>query len=96
MLPNGTKFCIDEALYSSRSKRNLLSFEDIRHNNYHNETINEDQEEDLFITYTKSSQKLTLENFPTFSSNTMITMIESHLVMHQKCSDPKFFVLWHD
>ena len=29
MIPNGTKFCINDALYSSKSTRNLLSFNDI-------------------------------------------------------------------
>ena len=38
MLSNGTKFTIIEALYSPRSRRMLLSFKDIRANNYHVET----------------------------------------------------------
>ena len=29
MLPNGTKFHVNDVLYSSKSKRNLLSFKDI-------------------------------------------------------------------
>ena len=41
MLPNVTKLQIDDALYSSRSRRNLLSCKDIRRNVYHIETINE-------------------------------------------------------
>ena len=32
MLPNGTKFIIDEALFSPKSTRNLLSFDDIYRN----------------------------------------------------------------
>ena len=32
MLPNGTKFHINDALYSSKSKRNLLRFKDISKN----------------------------------------------------------------
>ena len=43
VLPNGTKLCIDETMYSSQSIRNLLSFKDIRCNNYHVETTNEDR-----------------------------------------------------
>ena len=35
LLPNTTKICISDALYSSRSKRNLLSFKDIWCNGYH-------------------------------------------------------------
>ena len=29
MLPKGTKLCINDALYSSKSSRNLLNFKDI-------------------------------------------------------------------
>ena len=39
-LPNGTRFHINDALYSSKSRRNLLSFKDIRRNGYHIETMN--------------------------------------------------------
>ena len=38
MLPCGTIFHINDALYSVRSRRNLLSFKDIRLNGYHIET----------------------------------------------------------
>ena len=41
VLANGTNLNIDNALYSTRSKRNLLSFIDIRRNGYHIETTNE-------------------------------------------------------
>ena len=50
MLPNGTKLCIDDALYSSKSRRNLLSFKDICYNGYHIETNNECSEKFLYIT----------------------------------------------
>ena len=39
MLLKGTKLCIDDALYSSKSSRNLLNFKDIHDNGYHIETI---------------------------------------------------------
>ena len=35
MLPKGTKLCINDALYSSKSSRNLLKFKDIRYKGYH-------------------------------------------------------------
>ncbi|TYJ00922.1 hypothetical protein E1A91_A13G118400v1, partial [Gossypium mustelinum] len=41
LLPKDTKIVIDDALYSTKSQRNLLSFKDIRLNGYHIETINE-------------------------------------------------------
>ena len=50
MLPKGIQICIDNVLYSSKSKRNLLSFKDIRGNGYHIEINNEDSEEYLNIT----------------------------------------------
>ena len=38
MLPNRTRFHNNDALYSIKSARNLLSFKDIRKNGYHIET----------------------------------------------------------
>ena len=60
MLPKGTKLCIDNVLYSSKSSRNLLSFKDICYNGYHIETNNEGSEEFLYITSILSDQKLIL------------------------------------
>ena len=34
VLPNDTKFQIEDALYSNKSNRNLLSFKDIHRNGY--------------------------------------------------------------
>lgn len=56
-LSNGTQLSIQEALYSSRSKRNLLSFKDIRLNGYHIETTNENNVEYLCITSNTYSQR---------------------------------------
>ena len=41
MLPNGTRFHINDALYFRKSKINLLSLKDICKNGYHIETMNE-------------------------------------------------------
>ena len=49
MLPGETKFTIVDVLFSSRSRRNLLSFKDIRRNGYHIETTNENDIEYLYI-----------------------------------------------
>ena len=49
MLSRGTTFMINDALFSSRFIRNLLSFKDIRRNGYHIETKNEDNIEYLYI-----------------------------------------------
>jgi hypothetical protein len=50
ILQKKTKFCIDDALYSSKFKRNLISFKDIHLNGYHVEIINEGNDEYLYIT----------------------------------------------
>ena len=55
MLPNGTRFHINDALYSSKFRRNLLNFKDIFRNGYHIETMNEDNVEYLYITSIISS-----------------------------------------
>jgi hypothetical protein len=85
ILPKGTILCIDDALYSSKSRRNLISFKDIRLNGFHVETTNEGSEEYLYITSIISGQKLILEKLPAFSSGlyyTTIRIIESHAVIH--------------
>ena len=99
MLPKSTKLCIDDALYSSKSTRNLLSFKDICYNGYYIETNNKGSEEFLYITSIVSSQKLTLEKLSIFSSvlyYTTMRTVETNIAIHQKCSDPKVFMLWHD
>ena len=48
-LPNGTRFHINDTLYSRKSRRNLLSFKDIRRNGYHIEIVNKDNVEYLYI-----------------------------------------------
>jgi hypothetical protein len=99
ILPKGTKFCIDGALCSSKSRGNLISFKDIRLNGYHVETTNEGSDEYLYITSIILGQKLILKKLSVFSSGlyyTTIRTIKSHVVMHQKCSNPKMFMLCHD
>ena len=94
MLSNGTKLCIDDALYSSKSRRNLLSFKDICYNGYHIETNNEGSEEFLYITSIVSGQKLILEKLHIFFFELYyITMrtVETNVAIHQKYLDPKGF-----
>ena len=99
MLPNGTRFHINDALYSSKSTRNLLSFKDIRKNGYHIETMNEGIKESLYITSIIYGKKIIVEKLPAFSSglyHTTIKSIKSYVVMNQKLNDPKIFTLWHN
>jgi hypothetical protein len=72
ILPKGTKLCIDDALYSSKSRRNLISFKDIRLNDFYVETTNEGSEEYLYITSIISDQKFILEKLHTFCSGCII------------------------
>ena len=62
MLPKGTRFHINDALYSSKSTRNLLSFKDIRRNGYHIKTMNDGNKECLHITSIVSARNLLLRH----------------------------------
>ena len=96
MLPKGTRFHINEALYTSKSTRNLFSFKDIRRNGYHIETMNDGNRECLYITSIVSGKKLVVETLLAFSTglyHTTIKPIESYVVVNQKFNDPKTFVL---
>ena len=68
MLPNGTRFHINDALYSSKSTKDLLSFKDIRKNEYHIETMNEGNKESLYITSIIYGKKIVAEKLSAFSS----------------------------
>ena len=99
ILPKGTKLQIEDALYSTKSSRNLLSFKDIHRNGYHIETMNHNENEYLLITSIISGQKCILEQLPSLSYGlyqTTIRSIESYVVMKQKFNDFNAFLLWHD
>ena len=99
MLPNGTRFRINDALYSSKSTRSLLSFKDIRNNGYYIETMNEGNKESLYITSIFYGKKIVVEKLPAFSSelyHTTIKPIKSYAIMNQKFNDPNIFTLWHN
>ena len=99
ILPNDTKLDIKNALYSSKSKRNLLSFKDICYNRYRIETISEGGNEYLCINSFVSGHKRTKEKLLTLPSGmyyTFIKAIETNHVMNPKFNDTKSFILWHD
>ncbi|CAL8168505.1 unnamed protein product [Prunus armeniaca] len=98
MLPNGTILSIQDALYSSNSRRNLLSYKDIHLNGYHVETKNEENMEYLCIT-SSDTQKCIMEKLCALSSGlyyTTIQTIEAHNVMDLMFIDSNTFKLWHD
>jgi hypothetical protein len=68
LLPERTQLIINDALYSSKSRRNLLSFKDIRRNGYHIETMTENNIEYLQITTIKYGLEIILEKMEALSS----------------------------
>ena len=99
MLPKRTRFHVNDALYFSKSTRNLLSFKDIHRNGYHIEIMNDGNKECLYITSIVFGKKLVIETLSAFSIglyHTTIKPIESYIVVNQKFNDLKTFVLWHD
>ena len=84
MLSNGSILTIKEALYSPRFGRTLLSFRDIRDNQYHIETTKDNGSEFLCIISYKYGQKCIhekLERLPSRLYITIIRGIEAHHVV---------------
>ncbi|KAM0991770.1 hypothetical protein ACFX2I_010088 [Malus domestica] len=99
MLSNGTILTIDEALYSLRSGRTLLSFKDIKYNNCHAETYVENGVEFLCITSYEYGQKYILEkmeHIPSGLYTMTIRSIESHYVAGPTFRTAHEITLWHD
>ena len=80
LLLGGTKIHIDDALYSTKCQRNLLSFKDIRRNGYHIETANKDSTEYIYITDVVLGKKNILEKLLVFSSGLDQQIIMSSLL----------------
>ncbi|KAG4114355.1 hypothetical protein ERO13_D12G041150v2, partial [Gossypium hirsutum] len=96
LLPKGTKYVIDDALFSTKSQRNLSSFKDIRLNGYHIETMNEKRIEYLYIKNVECGKKYVLERLLVFSSglyHTHISTIETHVTKNQKFVEPHTFII---
>ena len=87
ILRKGTKLKIEDALYSNRSSRNLLSFKDIRRNGYHIETMNHNANEYLLITSIIYGQKCILEQFLYLSCELYQTTIRSIESLY--CHEPE-------
>ena len=56
VFPNGTQLTMGDALYSSRSRRTLISFKDIRNNKYHLKTGIHSDQEYLYVTHQVNGQ----------------------------------------
>jgi len=77
MLPNGTRFIIDNVLFSTKSRRNLLCFKEIRLNGYYIETVNDNGIEYLYIVSNVSTRKQTLKKLLVLSSGLYYTSIST-------------------
>ena len=92
----GTKFTISNALFSSKSKRNLLSFKDIRQNGYQVETNYKNNIEYLYIAFIVSHEKRVLETPSAFSSGlyyTDIRVIETYATINPKFMNLNMFTI---
>ena len=99
LLPNGTKFTIDEALFSPKSTRNLLSFDDIYRNGYDTQSVTINGNKYLNIVSCESGKIQVLERLPKLPTGlhyTYIHVIESHMAVKEKSHDPSIINLWHD
>ena len=95
MLSNGIILTIAEAFYSPHSGRTLLSFKDIRDNNYHVEN----EVKFLCITSYEYGQKRILEKMKRIPSGlytTTIRPIECHYVASPTTGTAHEITLWHD
>ena len=99
MLSNGTVLIIKEALYSPRSGRTLLIFRDIRDNQYHIETTEDNRSEFLCITSYEYGQKRIHEKLERIPSGLYITTIRGIEAHHVAGLMPEFqntLLIWHD
>ena len=72
MLPKGTHLEISDALYSPSSKRSLLSFKDIRMNDFHIETKGEGNKQFLQIIEIGQGYKKVLEFIHALSTGLLL------------------------
>ena len=95
VLPNGTKLVIENALFSPKSTRNLLSFKNIYHNGYDTQSKTIGNEKYLHI----MSKDHILEKLPMNHSGlhyTHINVPQAHLAVKENHCDLEAFSLWHD
>ena len=96
LLPNRTKFTIDEALFSPKSTRNLLSFDDIYRIGCDTQSVTINGNKYLNIISYKSGKIQVLERLPKLPTGlhyTYIHVIESHMTVKEKSYDPSIINL---
>ena len=96
ILPNSTTLHLKDALLSSRSKKNLFSFQDARCSGYHLETLNADNIDSLCIISYKMGIKTIHEKLETSNWGLYyvpIRYIKSDATMSWKLVNPDEFGL---
>ncbi|GJV41867.1 disease resistance CC-NBS-LRR class family protein [Tanacetum coccineum] len=86
---------IENALFSPKSKRNLLSFRNIYHNGYDTQSKTIANKKYLHII----NENQILEKLPMLHSSlhyTHINVPQAHMAVKEKYCDPGIFSLWHD
>lgn len=81
------KICIQNALYAISSKRNLLSFRDIKGNGYHIKRVNEKDMKYLFIKSLVFRSKVILEKLHTL----LFGLYYTNIFLLENMLDPKSF-----
>lgn len=100
ILPYNKKLYIDDAHYSNKFRKNLLSSKDIRCNGYHHDAIKENSI--IFIIWiisfvsNKKQIKEKLLVLPSHNYYSFIKMIKSNIITNFKFINPKNFILCHD
>nr|GEV74363.1 putative zinc finger, CCHC-type [Tanacetum cinerariifolium] len=95
VLPNGTQLLIENALFSPKSKRNLLSFRNIYHNGYDTRSRTIGNKKYLHI----MNENQVFEKLPMFNSGfhyTHINVPQAHMAVKEKYCYTGIFILWHD
>ena len=95
---NGTMIHVTDAFYAPKPNQILLSFRDIHANRFHLETLNENGQPFLFITFNDYGRKRILEKLMSQTSGlylTTIRIIESCVVSRNFC-DSDSYKFWHD
>ena len=84
VLPSGTSFFINNALFSPKSKRNLLSFNDIYLHEFDTQSLTEYSIKYMYITSDITGKRYMLEKLPKFPTGLhyiYINVIESYMVV---------------
>ena len=92
----GTKLVINDALYSSKSRRILINFKAIRQNGYHMETKTINEKEFLCLTTESNGTKIILERMLAYSLGLYLTHIRPIEINVIRLDNKELFTLWHD